>query len=127
MQQKQNKKIIGLSTPQPYALSPMPYALSVGHPHSSGSTDSLQPNGDVAFNNNEFVSALHDNSRGLQVAFGKKHVQYMINKYHSNHNCKLCMKFNPSHSFIGCSTNKKFEVIVPSHISIIICATSNYI
>ena len=48
----------------------------------------------------------------------------MFNKGHSNHNCKLCIKFKLSHSFVGCCTNRNYEAIVSSHISITICAIS---
>ena len=109
---------------QPWALCTNP---SVGGSHSSENTDPLQRNGDVLVNHNEFVGGQPDNSGGSKVAFVEKRVPYKINKCHSNHNCKLCIKFNPSHSFISSSTNRNYEIIVPSHISTINCATSNCI
>ena len=40
-----------------------------------------------------------------------------------SHNCKLCSKFNLSHIFVSSSTNRNYEITVPSHISIESCAT----
>ena len=107
---------------QPSALCTNP---SVGGSHSSDNTDPLQRNGDVLVDHNELVGGLPDNSGGSQVAFGEKRVPYKIKKCHSNHNCKLCLKFNPSHSFVSSSTNRNYEIIASNHISIINCATSN--
>lgn len=79
---------------------------------SSDNTDPLQHNGDVLVNGNESVGGPLDNTEVLQVALGGKCVPYKINKFHSNHNFKLCLKLNPSHSFISSSTIRNYEIIV---------------
>ena len=97
-----------------------------GSPSSEG-VDPLQRNGDVLANRNEFVGGPSGNTDGLQVAFGETYVNYNIRKCHSNHNCKLCLKFNPVKTFLSSSTNRSYNVVVPSNISLIDCSTSNCI
>ena len=89
---------------------------SVGGSCSSENTDSLQRNGDVLV----IVT-------NLLVVYLITCVLYKINKYHPYHNCKLCIKFNLSHSLISFSTNINYEMIFLSHISIINSATSSCI
>ena len=62
---------------QPSALCTNP---GVGSSRSGGSTD-----------NTEIADGL---------TFGGKCAPYKISKCHSNNDCKLCLKFDPSHSFI---------------------------
>ena len=71
-------------------------------------------------NRNEFDGGLPGNTGDSHVVFWEKHVPYKIDKCSSIYNCKLCLKFNPSHSFTSSSTNTNYEIIVPSHIFIII-------
>ena len=99
--------IAALSSPQqPAALCTNP---SVCGSHTSVNTDPLQRNYNVLANHNEFVGGQPDNSGGSQVAFGEIRVPYQINKFHANHYCILCIKFNPSDSFISSSTNRNWD------------------
>ena len=96
-------------------------------PPSSEDTDPLQRNGDVLANRNEFVGGQSVSTKGLQVAFGEKRVHYNINKCQNPKNCKLCLKFVPSSSFVSHSTNRTYQITLPSSISTVDCNTSNCI
>lgn len=76
-------------------------------------------------NSGEFVGALPENTGDSQVAFEETHVPYKIEKCCSHHNCKLCWKFNPSHSFSSSSSHTNYEMIVLPHIFIINLAPFN--
>ena len=110
MQREQDQKLLGLSSPQSSATILLQVA-------SSDNNDPLQCNGEVLVSLNESVVGLvTDNTGGSQMAFGEKRVPYKINNCHTNRNCKFCIKFNSSQSFI-----------TSSHISVINCVTSNCI
>ena len=109
---------------QPPALRTNP---SGGGSPSSEDTDPLQRNGDVLADHNEFVGGPFASAEGLQVAFGEKRVHCNIRKCHSSNNCKLCLKFIPSMSFVSHSTNRTYQIVLPPSISTVDCNTSNCI
>ena len=109
---------------QPLALCSNP---SGGGSPSSDDNDPLQRSGDVFVDQNEFVGGLSAFAEGSQVAFGETSVPYNISKCHSNHNCKLCLKFNPASIIVSSSTNRTYKIIIPTNTPIVNCATMNCI
>ena len=109
---------------QPSALRTSP---SGGGSPSSDDNDPLQRNGDVLVNRKKFVGGLSTVVEGSQVAFGETSVSYNISKCHSNHHCKLCLKFNPTTSLVSSSTNRTFKITIANNISLVNFATMNCI
>lgn len=84
---------------------------SVGAYCCSDNTNPRQRNSDALTNRKEFADGLLDNTKNPQETFGKKCVPYQINNCHLNHNCRLCLKFNPFHSMVSLVPLLIFEII----------------